>query len=105
MTPAERDFLQQLPETFRVYRGYVVGKNPDGFSWSLDRSIAERLSKNGKGSNLFDIQFLNPENETAVREKTVQKQSVFAYTNARSEQEIILLWWESIRWYEGDPKL
>jgi hypothetical protein len=105
MTPADRDTLQQLPETFTIYRGYVVGKNSDGFSWTLDRSIAERLSKNGKGNNLFDEQLVNSDQETAVREKTAQKENIFAYTNARSEQEIILLWWEGIHWYEGDPKL
>jgi hypothetical protein len=103
MTPSEREVLEQLPETFTIYRGYVVGKNPDGFSWSLNKDIAERLSKNSKGSNLFDMQLPNSEDETAVREKTVQKKNIFAYTNARSEQEIILLWWESIHWYEGDP--
>lgn len=90
MSPEDRGTLESLPDSFTIYRGYQPGKNADGFSWTLNKNIAEKLSNNGKGANLFDFHLVLEGGE--VREKTVSKPDVFAYTNGRHEDEIILLW-------------
>jgi hypothetical protein len=90
MTPEDRATFETLPDSFTIYRGYQPGKNADGFSWTLNKGTAEKLSNNGKGANLFDWHSVLEGGE--VREKTVNKADVFAYTNNRDEQEIILLW-------------
>jgi hypothetical protein len=90
MSPEDQALLASLPATLTIYRGYQPGKNPDGFSWTLSRDVAEKLSNNGKGSNLFDHNL--PLTGGKVRRKTVKKSDVFAYTNSRQEQETILLW-------------
>src|SRR5262249_43168325 len=90
MSDADCAFLKSLPDRFTVYRGYQPGKNEDGFSWTLSRKIAKKLSKNGKGANMFDIHMSLSGGK--IRQKTVNRTDVFAYTNARNEQEVILLW-------------
>lgn len=90
MTPEDRTVYASLPESFTIYRGYQPRKNRDGFSWTLDRDVAGKLSNLGKGTNLFDMQVQLKGGK--LREKTVNKSEVFAYTNSREEQEIILLW-------------
>jgi len=101
MTAEDRKVLSKLPETFTIYRGYVRGQNPDGFSWTLNREIAKSLANNGKGATLFDLD-LPTRGERAVRQKKVVKSKVFAFTDARSEREIILLWDAARRKYVGE---
>jgi hypothetical protein len=88
--PEDRAVWESLPNRFTINRGYQPGKNREGFSWTLDRATASMLSNHGKGSNLFDHNFLLSGGK--IRGKKVNKSDVFAYTNSRGEQEIILLW-------------
>lgn len=79
MDEEEREFLKSLPDQFEVYRGYAIGLNKDGFSYSLDRDVALKFKKRTFKSS------------SKVMKKTVNKQDVFAYINGRSEQEIIII--------------
>jgi hypothetical protein len=90
MKPEDRAVFESLPDSFTIYRGYQPRKNRDGFSWTLSKEVAEKLSNNGKGTNLFDLRVQLTGGK--VRQKIVTKSEVFALTNERDEQEIILLW-------------
>jgi hypothetical protein len=78
MSADDKKAFNKLPDTITVYRGYVPRKNKSGLSYTIDKQRAEwfakRFHKNGK-----------------VIEKVVKKSEVFGYTNARGEQEIIIL--------------
>jgi hypothetical protein len=78
MTRKDREAFDALPEKFPVYRGYYEGLNEGGMSWSLDREKAE-----GHGAKEDFGQ--------RVRSKIIHKSEVLGYTNARKDQEIILL--------------
>ena len=73
----KKDF-DNLPDKLIVYRGYTIGKNEKGLSYTTDENkakwIAKRFSKSG-----------------AVTSRYIDKKDVFAYTNRRCENEIILL--------------
>lgn len=72
--------LNKLPNTFTVYRGYHDGINEEGLSFTLDKSIAERFSKS-----------IGNKKKGKVLSREVNKTDVFAYTDERSEKEIIIL--------------
>lgn len=72
--------FQALPDSFTVYRGYERGKNFDGVSYTLEREKAEWFSRRFCKAS-----------KARVRERVVKKSQVFAYTDARSEKEIIIL--------------
>jgi hypothetical protein len=78
MSKEDRKVFDSLPEQVVVYRGFTVGKNKNGFSYTLDKSRAEwfanRFNKNGK-----------------VLERTISKDKIVAYTNGRGEQEVIII--------------
>lgn len=78
MSEDDRKVFDKLPETFTVYRGYHENRNEFGYSYTLDKDIAKRFSK---GHRLVG----------KVYTRTVNKSEVFAYTNERSEQEIIII--------------
>lgn len=78
MSEDDRKVFDKLPETFTVYRGYHENRNEFGYSYTLDESIAKRFSK---GHRLVG----------KVYTRTVNKSEVFAYTNERSEKEIIII--------------
>lgn len=78
MSKEDRKVFNSLPEQVVVYRGYWQGKNKNGFSYTIDKEMAEwfanRFSKNGK-----------------VLQRTVSKDKIIAYTNGRNEQEVIII--------------
>jgi hypothetical protein len=78
MSAEDRKDFKKLPDTFKVYRGYIPGQNKGGYSYTLNKEkakwFANRFDRNGK-----------------VVERTVNKDDVFAYLNGRNEQEIIIL--------------
>lgn len=76
MSKKDLNFFNSLENEFMVYRGYTHWEN--GYSYSLDREravfFANRFGQNGK-----------------VKEMLVKKEDVFAYTNSRQENEIVIL--------------
>ena len=78
MSESDKKHFDNLPDQFVVYRGYTIGKNKTGLSYTTDeikaKWFAKRFDKNGE-----------------VRSRRIDKKDVFAYTNKRSEMEIILL--------------
>jgi hypothetical protein len=76
MSKKDLKFFNSLENEFIVYRGYTHWEN--GYSYTLDKEraiwFANRFGQNGK-----------------VKEMLVKKEDVFAYTNSREENEIIIL--------------
>ena len=76
MSKKDLNFFNSLENEFIVYRGYTHWEN--GYSYTLDKEravwFANRFGQNGK-----------------VKEMLVRKEDVFAYTNSREENEIIIL--------------
>ena len=81
MSDEDRSFFNSLPETVTIYRGYIEGKNKRGFSYTLSKEKAEWFAKRYW-------------NEGEVLTRTVNKSDIFAYTNERGEQEIIITKYE-----------
>lgn len=79
MSADDRRAFAKLPETLTVYRGYVKNQNFDGVSYTLNQERAQ----------WFAARFSTKAG--AVRKRTVKKSDVFAYTNDRNEEEIIIL--------------
>jgi hypothetical protein len=77
MSLEDRAAFNNLPNEIIVYRGYDEN-NKSGYSYTLDRKKAEwfarRFDKNGK-----------------VLKRKVKKEDIFAYTNQRGENEVIIL--------------
>lgn len=75
MSKKDLNFFNSLENEFIVYRGYSHWEN--GYSYTLDKEravwFAERFGQNG-----------------VVKERLVKKEDVFAYTNSREENEIII---------------
>ncbi|WP_297516621.1 hypothetical protein [Flavobacterium sp.] len=76
MSKKDLKFFNSLENEFIVYRGYSHWEN--GYSYTLDKEraiwFADRFGQNG-----------------FVKERLVRKEEVFAYTNSREENEIIIL--------------
>jgi hypothetical protein len=81
MHPKEIEVLNRLPDIVRVHRGGSV--HLDGFSWSLNKTVAQAFPR------------LNPEfmrrREAFLVTGTVQKSEIIAFLDARSEREVIVL--------------
>ena len=69
-----------LPETLTVYRGVAVGRNPQGLSWTANRSTAE----------WFAHRFDNEDNKGYIQVSSINKSHVLAYFNTRGEDEIVV---------------
>jgi predicted ABC-type ATPase len=80
MTVDEQKELASMPDKIDIYRGFVEGKNKNGFSWTTDRAKAEWFSSRlaGDGENPL------------VAEARVNKKDVVAYFSRRGESEIVL---------------
>jgi hypothetical protein len=83
MTDAEREALAVFPDRIRVFRGAIRGVNEQGLSWGLTRERAsswahESVGKHGVGQAVVVVGHL-------------RRERVIAYTDARSEDEIIAL--------------
>lgn len=78
MSKEDAKFLEKLPNTVTVYRGFVPEQNHDGFSYTLSKNKAiwfsNRFNKKGK-----------------VLTRTVKREEIFAYMSGRGEQEVIIL--------------
>ena len=83
MSEKDRRQFKELPEPVTVYRGYLAGKNFNGYSWTTNQEKAKWYAK----------RFANPKEEIygGVRGATVSKNEIFAYTDEREEQEVIIL--------------
>lgn len=80
MTAKEYKVYSDLPDTFTVYRGVAVRRNPNGMSWTRNKSTAEWFSER-----------FNLENERGyVQVATAHKKDVLAYFNSRNEDEIVI---------------
>lgn len=75
--PTIPSLTADLPSTFTAYR---AGKE-DGYSWTLDKDIALWFQQRFK-AQFGKIPFL---------ERTFQKEDAVFYTNARNEQEVVIL--------------
>jgi hypothetical protein len=80
MDDDEHEHLKSLPERVKIYRGYAVGKNIDGYSWTLSREKAEFFANRFYG--LY---------EGRVAEMDIPKAEIFAYISSRGEDEVIVL--------------
>jgi hypothetical protein len=78
MDEDEKDFLQQLPDQIRVFRGHQ-NKNQKGFSWTISHTTAawfgNRFVKSGQGK---------------VSEGLVSKADIVGIVLGRSEMEIVV---------------
>lgn len=82
MSQEDRKVFESLPSIIKVYRGYVPQHNHRfGFSYTLDRTKAE----------YFANRYSNGKAKGKVAIMKIAKEKVFAYTNQRNEQEIIIL--------------
>ena len=70
---------QALPDSFLIYRGVAVGRNPKGLSWTRNLHTAEWFAK----------RFDDKQNKGYIQAATVNKKDVFAYFNTRGEDEIV----------------
>jgi len=78
-TPAEdREVFDKLPERVTVFRG-CGPDNRLGFSWSLDREVAERFPFLSRYRQAHPL----------LLEASVPKSRVFGYLSDRQEQEIV----------------
>ena len=73
-----KEWVDDLPDgEFRIYRGGT----PNGFSWSLDKGIAEWFATRFKSIGIVD----------KVYTMLVTKAEVLWYTDERNEQEVVLI--------------
>lgn len=66
--------------TYKVYRGQRLG--PDGFSWTLDRKVAEKFARTGGLREKI--------RDGVVLEKVVPREKILAYLVERGEDEVII---------------
>jgi hypothetical protein len=79
MDDAEREAFAQLPDVLTIYRGcYAVNKW--GFSWSLDRDIAERFPFTNRYGG---------EGRPLLVKASIHKSKVIALKLSRGEAEIV----------------
>jgi hypothetical protein len=78
MTEDELDTMKSLDDIVTIFRGCVENLNEDGLSWTLDRDRAEWFA------NRFDEKGI-------VIERTVSREEIVAYFNARGEEELIII--------------
>lgn len=79
MTEEDYKVYQSLPETFTVYRGVAVGRNPRGLSWTQNLDTAKWFSQ----------RFDNDIKKGYILTATVNKKDVLAYFNSRGENEVV----------------
>lgn len=79
MTEEDYQVYEALPETFTIYRGVAVGRNPKGLSWT----------QNLKTAKWFVHRFDKPDKQGYIQTCTAKKDDVLAYFNTRGEDEIV----------------
>ena len=80
MSEEEYEYYQSLPETFTVYRGVAVDRNPQGLSWTCNYKTAE----------WFANRFNTEDKQGYIQYVEVDKSLALAYFNGRDEDEIVL---------------
>ena len=80
MKKDELDELDSLPDKIKIYRGYIKGKNQNGFSWTTDKAKA----------TWFSSRLARGNEKPLVAEATVSKKDVVAYFTRRGESEVVL---------------
>lgn len=82
MRKQDRESLLRMPDTIPIFRGYADNDNGtlwSGFSWTIDRSVAERFARNWE-------KYGRP----YIASTTIAKEDVFAFFNRRPEAEIVI---------------
>jgi hypothetical protein len=79
MTDEDYQVYEQLPETFTIYRGVAVGRNPKGLSWTQNLETAK----------WFAHRFDQKDKKGYIQIGTAKKENVLAYFNTRNEDEIV----------------
>lgn len=74
MSVEDEDYFNRLPQRIMIHRG----GDREGLSWTLDRERAKWFARRW-------------DKNAGVHTVTIDKSEVFAYTDARNEQEIIYL--------------
>lgn len=77
----EEDYkvYQSLPDTFTIYRGVAVDRNPKGLSWT----------QNLKTAKWFAHRFDTEKDKGYIQTAIAKKEDVLAYFNTRNEDEIV----------------
>lgn len=77
----EKDYkvYQSLPDTFTIYRGVAVNRNPKGLSWTQNLETAK----------WFAHRFDTNEKKGYIQTAIAKKENVLAYFNTRNEDEIV----------------
>jgi len=83
MNDEEREFFDNLPDEVTIYRGALEFEdgtsNIDGYSWSLDREMAE----------FFANRFVRDGDTPVIVEGKIAKEKIRSYFSGRNENEII----------------
>jgi hypothetical protein len=79
MTEEDYKVYQSLPETFTVYRGVAIGRNPGGISWTQNLETAKWFSQ----------RFDNDNEKGYILTATINKKDVLAYFNSRGKDEVV----------------
>jgi hypothetical protein len=77
MSEEDLSVFRTFPKPFRLYRGYNKPLGKMGFSWSLERRIAAKISYGRVNDEWIITAMANPED-------------VIAYTDRRLEREVII---------------
>lgn len=82
MTKEEQQVFEELPDPVTVFRGIngITDKERKGYSWTLSLDIAA----------WFSARFKRPFQRDTVLAAEINKADILAYTDARSEKEIIV---------------
>jgi hypothetical protein len=89
MSPDELNALKKLPPTIRIWRGYGCKGGERGFSWTLDKKVAEFFADYSCGGRRRML--TNSVGETPyIAEGTCQKSKVLALFTERQESEIFV---------------
>lgn len=79
MQEKDYEIYQSLPDTFTIYRGVAVNRNPKGLSWTQNLETAK----------WFAHRFDTNEKKGYIQTAIAKKEDVLAYFNTRNEDEIV----------------
>lgn len=81
MTEDELKVYNSLEDSFTIYRGVAVGRNPNGLSWTKNKNTATWFA------HRFDN---HSDSKGYVQSAIVSKTDVLAYFNSRNEDELVI---------------
>lgn len=76
----EFDVWQKLPDSFQIYRGVAVGRNPKGLSWTQSFETAK----------WFAHRFDTDSQKGYIQIATIERKQALAYFNSRGEDELVV---------------